>query len=187
MQGLIKNQENIDQNQSSHGSTETENGTKCAENADNTRTGGDFDTDLSASGEITSKNDEKSQNTEPCGQNSAFLELFSRDFADFSRDFPNISKEALYNNKYFEIFASGKENQGLTSIYKDFSTLISSIEAEALAKARHQISIEQGTVGALSGAFSPSEPYFTREQVQKMTSAEIKKHFDAIRRSQAHW
>lgn len=168
-------------------SLDATNSEKTAKNPVNTDSDGTFKADLSVAEDFSTKSGENVQNTEPCGQNSAFSELISRDFEEFSRNYPNISSESLYNNKNFAIFASGKENQPLSRLFSDFCTIVASLEADALAKARHQLTLEQSCVGALSSALNASEPYFTKEQVLKMSRDEISRSFEAIRRSQAHW
>lgn len=187
MQKTKNNDQNSERIPPVNNSQGKESSTKTTEDADNTSSEANFQSNLSASEDFSTKSGENLQNTEPCGQNSAFSELISRDFEEFSRSFPNISRDSLYNNNNLEIFASGKENQPLLRIFTDFSALIASLEAEALAKARHELSLESASVGALSGAFSPSEPYFTKEQVQRMTKSEISRNFEAIRKSQARW
>ncbi|MBQ3589372.1 MAG: hypothetical protein II980_02875 [Clostridia bacterium] len=187
MQKTKNNDQNSEKIPPLNSSQGEESSTKTAEDADNTSSEANFESNLSASEDFSTKSGENLQNTEPCGQSSTFSELISRDFEEFSRRFPNISRDSLNNNKNLEIFASGKENQPLLRIFTDFSALIASLEAEALAKARHELSLENASVGALSGAFNPSEPYFTKEQVQRMTKSEISRNFEAIRKSQARW
>lgn len=166
---------------------DVENQQKTSESTDNKGSEADLESNLSACNDFSTKSGENSQDTEPRGQNSTLSDLISTDFEEFSRSFPNISRDSLYNNKNLELFASGKENQSLLRIFTDFSSLVASLEADVQAKARHELSLESASVGALSGAFNPSEPYFTKEQVQRMSKSEISRNFEAIRRSQARW
>ena len=187
----MQNIENITQNSAQDSSLSESKceilSEKTAESPVNTDSDGTFNANLPLAESFFTKSGENVQNTEPCGQNSAFCELISRDFEEFSKNYPNISRESLYNNKNFAIFASCKENQPLSRLFSDFCTIVASLEADALAKARHQLTLEQSCVGALSSALNASEPYFTKEQVLKMSRDEISRSFEAIRRSQAHW
>lgn len=160
---------------------------KSGANADNTGDLSNFSDKNEDVLQNSVKNGDFEQKSEPCIQNTPFSELVLRDFKSFSRIFPNISKESLLDNSDLEIFASGKENQAFSTIYKDFCTLTSQIEARVSEKIRHSLMLEKNAVGALSSASATTDIFFTKEQVQNMSSEQIKNNFDLIRKSQQHW
>lgn len=160
---------------------------KTGTSPDSTRVLENFDTKSEQASDSESKNSQNLQKTEPCGRNLSFLDFISSNFDDFSKKFPNISKESLTDNKMLEIFAKGKENQGLVAIYNEFCVLVSQIEHETEQKIRYQAELERSSVGSLGTAGAISEPFFSKEQVKRMTQREIRENLDAIRKSQAHW
>ncbi len=114
-------------------------------------------------------------------------EIITRDFDSFSRAYPNISREALINDDSFAIFVEGKEGKSLTDLYSQYGKMVANIEKNAIMREQIRQQNAKSAVGALSGEANPTEGYFTKEQVQKMTPAEIKRNYTKIRESQARW
>ena len=160
---------------------------KSGTNADNTGDLSNFSDKNEDVLQNSAKNGDFEQKSEPCIQNTPFSELVLRDFESFSRIYPNISKESLLDSSDLEIFASGKENQAFSTIYKDFCALTSQIEARVSKKIRHSLTLEKNAVGALSSASAITDAFFTKEQVQNMSAEQIRNNFDLIRRSQQRW
>lgn len=110
-----------------------------------------------------------------------------RDYKDFSKIYPNISKSSLLQDDCLRSFAIGKEEQELTKVYKDYCSLVSLIEARVLKESMLRLSVENASVGALSGTKSSADGYFSKEQVQRMSPEEIRRNYNRIRESQQHW
>ncbi len=118
---------------------------------------------------------------------SSFESQIERDYKNFSRFYPNVSKDTLLGDQSLRSFALGKENQPLSQVYKDFCSLITAIELKVLKESAHRLSVEKSSVGALSSAKSADDGYFSREQVQRMSPEEVRRNYKRIRESQERW
>lgn len=116
-----------------------------------------------------------------------FDTLINRDFDSFQKVNPNISRTELLNDNSFRMFSQGKENKPLLEVYSNYTSLVAKISEEAISKERARQNNAVSAVGDLSGNQSSSDVYFTKEQVQRMTPAQIKKYYNRIRESQQSW
>ncbi len=178
---------NCEKNSKNEAKTASESIQKTSKEPDDTRVFEESAQELSQDSNSESENTQNSENTEPCGQICDFSSLISSEFDAFSKKFPNISQDSLASNKMLEIFARGKENQGLLTIYSDFCSLVVQIEKATADKLCHQAELERASVGSLESIGTASEPFFSKEQVKRMSQREIRENLDAIRKSQAHW
>lgn len=106
----------------------------------------------------------------------------------FSRLFPGVTEENVKNDQLFMLFAGKRhENESLVSLYGDFLTFISEMSKDARIKATYNNYNSLSSVGSLSSSEPYSEEYFTKEQVLRMSKAQISQNFEKIRKSQSNW
>lgn len=193
IENATKNQEKSDFN-SDLSIKSAENESKSAKIADTVDISEDFDSNLSKSQENSDNLGKNQKNSAPDSEKAptsddilTFEGQIDRDYGDFSKNYPNVSKSALLSDKSLRSFASGKENQPLVAVYSDFCSLVHEIEQRVLKESAHRLSVEKSSVGALSSSKSAEDAYFSREQVQRMSADEIKRNYKRIRESQARW
>lgn len=121
-------------------------------------------------------------------QDAQSQEWYANDRKDFAKKHPNVDINKLSEDANFVAFAGqrvGKEP--LATIYSGYLELTQSIEKNIQNKNKQQLANANATPGALSTTGTGESEFFTKEQVQKMTPAEIKKNFEKIRKSQEKW
>lgn len=106
------------------------------------------------------------------------------DVSDFISKHPDVSINDLFNDTSFSAFADGKlGRRSLSEIYDGFVNFRKETEKQAT-----KIATERAAVGSLAGSGSSADPnFFTKEQVMKMSPAEIHKNYEKIRKSQEKW
>lgn len=120
-------------------------------------------------------------------QKNTLSSLLERDFKDFEAIYPNVSKNELIRDDNLRLFAQGKENTSLRIIYAEYQKMVISISQNALKQEEIKRANAKSSVGALLGANDTPVPFFTKEQVLKMSSDQIKANFEKIRKSQERW
>ena len=141
---------------------------------------------------------EKKEQKETKASNVSFSELteeqkqarVNEEITEFSSQYPDVNVSELFANEGFIDFAG--EYLGkipLTVAYGMYQKSASFKQAQndAITKKATQLANSQASVGALSSAGQANDGYFTKEQVLKMSPAEIKKNYEKIRESQARW
>lgn len=121
-------------------------------------------------------------------QEAQSQEWYANDRKDFAKKHPNVDINKLSEDANFVAFAGqrvGKEP--LATIYSGYLELAQSIEKNIQNKNKQQLANANATPGALSTTGTGESEFFTKEQVQKMTSAEIRKNYEKIRKSQEKW
>ena len=121
-------------------------------------------------------------------QDAQSQEWYANDRKDFAKKHPNVDINKLSEDANFVSFAGqrvGKEP--LATIYSGYLELTQSIEKNIQNKNKQQLANANATPGALSTTGTGESEFFTKEQVLKMTQAEIKKNFEKIRKSQEKW
>ncbi|MBQ7353385.1 MAG: hypothetical protein IJW54_05205 [Clostridia bacterium] len=127
--------------------------------------------------ESSKKNQENSENTSKAKPNEDFYELF-----------PNRSLEKELSNPDFMLFCSNKRDDATYgACYKDFCSLIESIEKKAENRILSLVANKNASVGSISTAEPLSNDFFTKEQVLRMSSEQIKQNYNKIRESQQKW
>ena len=107
---------------------------------------------------------------------------------NFEALYPDTSRDELLADEDFGYFASGKlETESLSSVYGKYLSLIDRIRSAEREKVSAIFANRMASVGSLSAAEPPEETFFTREQVRSMSSAEIRKNYEKIRKSQEKW
>ena len=112
-------------------------------------------------------------------QDAQSQEWYANDRKDFAKKHPNVDINKLSEDANFVSFAGqrvGKEP--LATIYSGYLELTQSIEKNIQNKNKQQLANANATPGALSTTGTGESEFFTKEQVQKMTPAEIKKNFE---------
>ena len=115
---------------------------------------------------------------------SELKERIKSDASEFISKYPKVSMNELFEDASFIAFAEGKlGNKPLSEIYEGFVNFKKDAEKQAA-----KIATERAAVGSLAGSGSSAEPdFFTKEQVMKMSPAEIHKNYEKIRKSQEKW
>jgi hypothetical protein len=116
---------------------------------------------------------------------------YIKDRADFAAAYPDVKPDDLIRDADFSTYAQGKVGKvPLTEIYRGYRGMVDKIAAnveQRLTRTMAQAQANrQASPGTLSGS-GEGEPFFTREQVQKMTRAEISANYDRIMESQRYW
>ena len=106
----------------------------------------------------------------------------------FSRLFPGVTQESIENDQLFKLFAGKRhKSESLVSIYGDFVNFISEMNKDARIKSIYNNYNNLSSVGPLSSSEPYNDEFFTKEQVLRMSKAQISQNFEKIRKSQSHW
>lgn len=140
---------------------------------------------------FSSENDQKTakndQTSDPVDEISSLEAHISRDLSAFIKKYPNVSPSTLVSDECLILYAQGRENEDFSRIYSNYLTLCRKIEENATKKASFELMARESTPGSLSCASTLNDGFFTKEQVLRMSSEEIKRNYDKIRKSQQHW
>jgi len=119
-------------------------------------------------------------------------ESTKKDLADFKQKHPDVDVANLMSNPVFRTFtkyALGKEP--LTSLYEDFLKLSPKQESkqeteEDLIKKAQQVANANATPGALGKPGAPTKPFYTVDQIKKMSQKEVDADYDHVMASLRH-
>lgn len=115
-------------------------------------------------------------------------EWYKNDREAFMSRYPDVNLENLIQDKQFQLFAGGKVGTlPLNEIYESFIEIVSEYEKKAKQQAKQLLANSKATPGALASPGANESGFFTREQVQKMSQAEVHKNYDKIRASMTKW
>lgn len=119
-------------------------------------------------------------------------EWYHKDREAFVSKYPDVDINSLIENKRFTRYADGKVgNIPLSDIYEGFieseNELRDEAERNAYQKAQQQLANAKASPGALASTNQGDNGFFTKEQVQKMSQAEVSKNYDKIRASMSKW
>ena len=122
----------------------------------------------------------------------AEAEWYRNDKEAFASKYPDVDVNSLIENKRFNRYAEGKVGSvPLSEIYEGFIESESELRAEAektaYQKAQQQLANAKASPGSLSSTNQGDTVFFTREQVQKMSQAEVSRNYDKIRASMSKW
>lgn len=116
---------------------------------------------------------------------------YLQDRADFAAAYPDVKPDELIRDADFSTYAQGKVGKvPLKEIYRGYRGMVDKIAAEVEQRVTRSVAQSQANRAASPGSLSGSGeggPFFTREQVQKMTRAEISANYDRIMESQRYW
>ncbi len=120
-------------------------------------------------------------------ENSIF-ELSEEEKASFASVFPGININNIKKDQNFLIFAKGKaKSNDFSSLYADYLVLVKKIGEELEMRGKVAQNNKIASPGSLSSNTTNNINYFTKEQVLKMSKAQIAKNYIAIRESQQKW
>ncbi|MBE6585061.1 MAG: hypothetical protein E7645_00880 [Ruminococcaceae bacterium] len=126
-------------------------------------------------------------------------DFFARDREAFMKAYPEIHLDSLIADADFADYAEGKVGKKpLAEIYAGYLKLSEKQGAKARESARAEVSAAEqraaqalanakATPGSAVGEGSAEPEYFTPEQVDKMTPAEIERNLDKIHKSMRRW
>lgn len=113
---------------------------------------------------------------------------FIKDREEFTNTHPGVNVDQLSKDKRFLLFAEGKiGNKPLSEIYDGYLQFTGEAEKAAQAKAAQTLANKKASPGSLATSGESDNGFFTKEQVQSMTPAEVHKNFDKIRKSMERW
>lgn len=134
------------------------------------------------------KKEKERKTREDAEKAEAENEWFRQDGVAFAEKYPDVDLKALIKNPDFAEYADGKiGSRPLAEIYESYMGLSERIRKQADERAAQAIANKNASPGALSSTKTPEGNFFTREQVQAMSQAEVKKHYDDICRSMKSW
>lgn len=106
----------------------------------------------------------------------------------FSRDFPGVDLEKLKTSESFQAFLGIlNKNPTLSQVYACFNSIFARAEESSQKKLLQTLANAKSSVGALSSSHESAPPFFTKEQVQRMSPEQIRANYTHIRKSQEKW
>ena len=98
--------------------------------------------------------------------------------------YPTLDINALANDELFGSFCEGKgEGVSLKKRYEQYVKFYEDFEK----RSSYRLAAARAIAGSLADTSSQEDGYFTKEQVMAMSPDEIRKNYDAIRKSQNNW
>lgn len=116
-------------------------------------------------------------------------EWFEKDREDFFLKYPDVEMANLLKDNAFKKFAIGKVgNQPMSQIYEDYQEVVSEYEKKSKQYASKLLANSKATPGSLHNSNNSSNNGFlSKEDVEKMTPAEIKVNYEQIMRDMKKW
>ncbi len=115
----------------------------------------------------------------------------NEDISKFGEKYPDVAMSDVFDNKDFMDFAGELLGEvPLATLYGLYEKTSAYKEKKAneIEKKATQIANSQASVGSLaSSGAGEDKDFFTKEQVEKMSPAEISKNYEKIRKSQEKW
>jgi hypothetical protein len=102
------------------------------------------------------------------------------DMIDFIKEFPNVKPDDIP----VEVWQANERGIPLRYVYAEHAYK-QAMKAEEIAKANAENA--KSSTGSISGDGVANDGYFTKEQVSKMTSAEIARNYEKICESTGKW
>lgn len=113
---------------------------------------------------------------------------FIDDRADFVSKYPDVDIEALIKDEDFAEYADGKVGEvPLSKIYEGYAKFTAKYEKKAKQIATQRVANQKASPGSLSSTNPSDSGFYTKEQVEKMSTEEIKKDYEKVRASMAKW
>lgn len=113
---------------------------------------------------------------------------FQNDRAVFLEQHPDVRLDELIADRQFRAYAMGKTGQmPLSEIYEGFVEMVGEYEENARKMAAQMLANQKASPGALSTSQSAESDFFTRDEVRKMTPAEVRVNYEKIRSSMTKW
>lgn len=131
----------------------------------------------------------KREETEKKQTETVTREWYDNDKREFASKYPDVKIDELIANEQFRVFAEGKVGvKPLATIYGDYLKLTESFNKTADERVKKALANKSASPGALNNPQEPSEKeFYTRDEVQKMSSEEVHKNFEKIKKSMSKW
>lgn len=116
-------------------------------------------------------------------------EAQTRDDIDaFRKANPDVDLKELFGDESFSDYAEGKlGNKPLTQIYDGYRKWMSGARKAEQEKAAQALANSRATPGSAAATSTPEATFYTREQVERMSSEERRRKYDIIRKSIDKW
>lgn len=112
----------------------------------------------------------------------------ANDRADFIAKYPEVNIDELINDEDFIEYSDGKVGEiPLARIYEGYAKFTAKYEKKAKQIATQRVANKKASPGSLSSTNPSDSGFYTKEQVEKMSTEEIKKDYDKVRASMAKW
>ena len=113
---------------------------------------------------------------------------YINDRADFIAKYPEVNIDELISDEDFVEYADGKAGEiPLAKIYEGYAKFTAKYEKKAKQIATQRVANQKASPGSLSSTNPSDSGFYTKEQVEKMSTEEIKKDYDKVRASMARW
>ena len=107
---------------------------------------------------------------------------------EFKKEFPTVDIEKISKQEDFQALLSIlMNNPTLSNVYSCFNSITTRAEERQREKIEQAVANAAVSVGSLRSVSEQKSPFFTREQVLRMSREEIKENLDLIRQSQSKW
>lgn len=116
-----------------------------------------------------------------------------RDVSAFREKYPDVSMQSMMNDAEFMAYAKGRvgKDASIYAVYDAYAAAKAAEDARVEQRAREMAAQMQANAkaspGTAVGQASEDAEYFTREQVQAMTQAQVHRNYDKIKKSMKHW
>jgi hypothetical protein len=116
-----------------------------------------------------------------------------RDVSAFREKYPDVSMQSMMNDTEFMAYAKGRvgKDGSIYAVYDAYAAAKAAEDARVEQRAREMAAQMQANAkaspGTAVGQASEDAEYFTREQVQAMTQAQVHRNYDKIKKSMKHW
>jgi hypothetical protein len=116
-----------------------------------------------------------------------------RDVSAFREKYPDVSMQSMMNDAEFMAYAKGRvgKDGSIYAVYDAYAAAKAAEEQRVEQRAREMAAQMQANAkaspGTAVGQASEDAEYFTREQVQAMTQAQVHRNYDKIKKSMKHW
>ena len=115
-------------------------------------------------------------------------EWYASDAADFAKKYPDVKLDDIVKGEAFQSFAAGKVGKvPISEIYGDFLRAKEVFIEEYKNQTAQEYANKQASPGALGGGSAAEKTFFTKDEVDKMSRAEIRKNLPKIEESMKKW
>lgn len=113
---------------------------------------------------------------------------FASDREAFAEKYPDVKLDDLISDEAFADYADGKVGKKpLAEIYEGYLRQSARYEERARTRAAQAAANREASPGALGTAGTGDTGFYTREQVQAMSFAEVQRNLTKINESMKHW
>lgn len=103
-----------------------------------------------------------------------------KDYQEFMENFPDVKPDTIPRSVWEDV----NKGRSLTDSYARYEN---KLLKEELGKAKHTQQVAEASTGSISGNGSTNPTYFTREQVENMSTQDVIKNYKAVMDSRKNW